>query len=191
MFSQKVVGSDAFLEMPAMAQILYFHLNMNADDEGFVNSPKKIARSIGASDEDLTTLIDKRFLIRFPSGIVVIKHWKINNSIRQDRIRPTEYQVELSMLIVKENKSYTEKEKHPELLNLDEKRNDDNMPTKRQPTVNQMSGQSRGGENRLGENRDKNREKGEKTTVSNDLKHPTLEEILQRAGKPGGPEPIL
>ena len=192
MFSQKVVGSDAFIEMPAMAQVLYFHLNMNADDDGFVNSPKKIARSVGASDEDLSTLINKRFLIRFPSGIVVIKHWKINNAIRPDRSRPTEYQKELSMLIVKENKSYTEKEKHPELAGNNSDINQHysevstscqpdayQLSTSCQPDAYQMTAQDRIGEDRDKDRIGKNRSKGTKTAKNKDFTPPTLEEIKE------------
>lgn len=112
MFSQKIVESDAFTDMPLSAQVLYFHLNMNADDDGFVNNPKKIARSITATEKDLKILIDKRFLISFPSGIVVIKHWKMHNSIKSDRYKPTEYQEEYAMLYIKPNKAYTENPEH-------------------------------------------------------------------------------
>ena len=65
MFTQKIVDSDAFLDMPLTAQALYFHLNMRADDDGFVNNPKKIQRMIGAAEDDLKLLIAKRFLLAF------------------------------------------------------------------------------------------------------------------------------
>ena len=74
MFTQKIVDSDAFLDMPLTTQALYFHLNMRADDDGFINNPKKIQRMIGASDDDLKLLIAKRFLLAFENGVVVIKH---------------------------------------------------------------------------------------------------------------------
>src|SRR3990167_3968350 len=84
MFSKDIVGSDAFLDMPATSQLLYFHLGMEADDDGFVSSPSRISRTIGANDDDIKVLLGKRFIIAFPSGIIVIKHWKINNSIQVD-----------------------------------------------------------------------------------------------------------
>lgn len=108
MFSIKITESDAFLDMPLSAQALYFHLGMNADDDGFVNNSKKIKRSIGASDDDLKLLIAKRFLLSFPNGIVVIKHWKMNNYIQKDRYKPTVYQDEKNALTIKENNSYTD-----------------------------------------------------------------------------------
>ena len=108
MFSIKITESDAFLDMPLSAQALYFHLGMNADDDGFVNNSKKIKRSIGASDDDLKLLIAKRFLLSFPNGIVVIKHWKMNNYIQKDRYKPTVYQDEKNTLTIKENNSYTD-----------------------------------------------------------------------------------
>ena len=84
MFSQSITDSDAFLDMPLSTQALYFHLSMKADDDGFVNSPKRIQRNIGASDDDLKILIAKRFILVFESGIIVIKHWKIHNYIQSD-----------------------------------------------------------------------------------------------------------
>ena len=82
MFSKTIIDSDAFLDMPLSTQSLYFHLSMRADDDGFINNPKKIQRMIGCADDDLKLLIAKNFIIPFESGIVVIKHWKIHNYIR-------------------------------------------------------------------------------------------------------------
>jgi hypothetical protein len=85
MFSRDITGSDAFREMPSSSQSLYFHLGMEADDDGFLDNYKSIMRSVGASEDDLKILLSKRFLILFPSKVVVIKHWRINNTIRNDR----------------------------------------------------------------------------------------------------------
>ncbi|MDY2821033.1 MAG: replisome organizer [Oscillospiraceae bacterium] len=108
MFAKTIIDSDAFLDMPLSAQALYFHLSMRADDDGFINNPKKIQRAIGASDDDCKLLILKKFIIAFESGVIVIKHWKIHNYIQKDRYKPTIYQEEKNELIVKENKTYTE-----------------------------------------------------------------------------------
>ena len=107
MFAKTIIDSDAFLDMPLSTQSLYFHLSMRADDEGFLNNPKKIQRMIGASDDDLKLLIAKKFLIPFESGIVVIKHWYIHNYIQKDRFKETVYIEEKNMLEIKENKAYT------------------------------------------------------------------------------------
>ena len=98
MFSNSVVMSDAFLDMPASARALYFTLGMSADDEGFVGNPKSIVRLCGASLKDLDILIEKRYLLKFPSEVIVIKHWKMNNIIRNDRSHETTYLEERSML---------------------------------------------------------------------------------------------
>ena len=108
MFAKTIIDSDAFVDMPLSTQALYFHLSMRADDDGFINNPKKIQRMIGASDDDLKLLILKRFIIPFDSGIVVIKHWKIHNYIRNDRYKPTVYTSEKAMITSKENGAYTE-----------------------------------------------------------------------------------
>lgn len=107
MFSPKIVASDAFLDMPTSSRELYFQLGMYADDDGFVN-PKRIVRMIGASEDDLKVLVAKRFVIPFENGVVVIKHWAINNLIRKDFYRETSYLEQKKMLVVKENGAYTE-----------------------------------------------------------------------------------
>lgn len=109
MFTQKIIDSDAFLDMPLSTQALYFHLNMRADDDGFVNNPKRIQRTIGASEDDLKLLIAKRFIIGFDSGVIVIKHWRMHNTLRKDRYKATHYQEEFSRLSLKDNDSYTER----------------------------------------------------------------------------------
>lgn len=107
MFSKTIIDSDAFLDMPLSSQALYFHLSMRADDDGFVNNPKKIQRLIGCGDDDLKLLMCKKFLIPFESGIVVIKHWRIHNYIRNDRYKETNYIEEKSMLGIEKNKAYS------------------------------------------------------------------------------------
>lgn len=107
MFTKKITNSDAFIDMPLSTQALYFHLNMEADDDGFNSSPKKIQRMIGASDDDLKILFAKNFVIPFESGVVVIKHWKLHNYIQNDRYKETVYLEEKKLLETKENKVYT------------------------------------------------------------------------------------
>ncbi len=107
MIAKTIIDSDAFLDMPMSTQALYFHLSMRADDDGFINNPKRIQRMIGAGDDDLKLLIAKSFLITFESGVVVIKHWKIHNYIQSDRYKPTVYTEEKALLSQKHNKAYT------------------------------------------------------------------------------------
>lgn len=106
MFAKTIIDSDAFLDMPLTAQALYFHLAMRADDEGFINNPKKIQRMLGCSDDDSRLLIAKQFLLPFESGVLVVKHWRIHNYIQRDRSKDTLYKNERKMLIVNEDKSY-------------------------------------------------------------------------------------
>lgn len=109
MFTKKITNSDPFTEMPLSAQALYFHLNMEADDDGFLNNPKKIQRSIGASEDDLKLLIAKRFILTFEKGIIVIKHWRMHNLLRKDRYNETQYLEEKETLLLQSDGSYTEK----------------------------------------------------------------------------------
>ena len=135
MFAKTIIDSDSFVDMPLSTQALYFHLSMRADDDGFINNPKKVQRMIGASEDDLKLLVMKRFIIPFESGIVVIKHWKIHNYIRNDRYKPTVYIEEKNSLAVKENGAYTEG-------------NEDGIPSDNQ-AVYQMETQYRLGEDSI------------------------------------------
>lgn len=109
MFAKTIIDSDAFLDMPVSARLLYYDLGMRADDDGFINSPKKIMRMIGASNDDINILIARKFVIPFESGIVVIKHWRINNYLRNDRYTETKYLDEKNTLEVDKNGAYTPK----------------------------------------------------------------------------------
>jgi uncharacterized phage protein (TIGR02220 family) len=107
MVSNQIVDSDAFLDMPLSAQALYLHLLVRADDEGFTNGVRKVMRMTRAGDDDLKVLIGKKFVIMFESGVMVIKHWLIHNTIRHDRVIPTAHQEEKKQLAIKDNNSYT------------------------------------------------------------------------------------
>jgi hypothetical protein len=106
MFAKTIIDSDAFLDMPQTAQLLYFHLAMRADDDGFINKPKTVMRMVGSRDDDLACLAAKKFIIPFESGVVVIKHWRIHNYIKNDRYIETKYKAEKDMLETDENKAY-------------------------------------------------------------------------------------
>lgn len=107
MFSMKIIDSDAFLDMPMSSQALYFHLNMRADDDGFINNPKRILRMVGSTEDDLRLLITKKFVLAFESGVIVVKHWRIHNYIRKDRKKDTTYLDEASQIYIKSNGAYT------------------------------------------------------------------------------------
>lgn len=111
MFSNAIVNSDVFLDLPLSTQALYFHLVMEADDEGFVGNPKRLQRVIGASNSDMQNLIDKRYILTFPSGIIVIKHWYIHNYIPKDRYTTTTYTEEKKSLTFDDKNGYTERDK--------------------------------------------------------------------------------
>lgn len=108
MFSKLIIDSDIFLDMPQTTQNLYFHLCMRADDEGFLNNPKKIMRMVGANQNDIDVLLAKRYLLSFKSGVVVVKHWCMHNAIRKDRLKETVYTEERELIRLKDNNSYTE-----------------------------------------------------------------------------------
>lgn len=106
MIAKSIVDSDNFLEMPTTAQLLYFHLLVRGDDEGFIDNPRSIMRNVRCTEDDMRILIAKQYIIPFESGIVVIKHWKIHNYIRKDRLKATEYVDEKAMLSIGSNDVY-------------------------------------------------------------------------------------
>ena len=142
MFAKTIVDSDMFIDMPMSARLLYYDLAMRADDDGFVNSPKKIMRFVGASMDDMNVLIAKQFIIPFESGVVVIKHWKIHNYIQKDRYKATSYQAEKESLTLKNGTYYTDD--LPDVSNLD---------TECIQDVYSLDTQDRLGKDRLGKDR--------------------------------------
>ena len=128
MFTNTITDSDLFLDMSLSAQALYFHLGLHADDDGFVSSPKRIARSIGCNEDDLKLLIAKGFVICFDNGIVVITHWLLHNSIRKDRKKDTLFKTEKALLSL-DNGTYSKL--------------DNQLTTACQPSVNQVSAQDK------------------------------------------------
>jgi hypothetical protein len=151
MFAKTIIDSDAFLEMPTTSQLLYFHLAMRADDDGFVNKPKSLMRMVGCKDDDLKLLFVKKFLIPFESGVVVIKHWKIHNYIRKDTYTETKYKEEKSTLELDENSAYRIAETSP-LQICDE--------SVTVPSTQDRLGKERKGKERIGEG-----SKGKKETT--------------------------
>ena len=111
MFAKSIVLSDAFLDMPMSARCLYFTFGMLADDDGFVGNPKAIMRQCGATSDDLKILLAKRYVLGFESGVIVIKHWRMNNYLQNDRHKATTYVEELSTLTTDKKGSYTEIDK--------------------------------------------------------------------------------
>ena len=146
MFAKTIIDSDAFIDMPMTARLLYYDLAMRADDDGFVNSPKKIIRMIGASDDDLKVLAAKKFIIPFENGVVVIKHWRIHNYIRKDTYKETTYKDEKALLQTDENNAYR-------LTNTDNLLTVDEPSTNRGRNVDDPSTQDRIGKDRIGKDR--------------------------------------
>ena len=159
MFAKTIIDSDAFLEMPTTSQLLYFHLAMRADDDGFVNKPKSLMRMVGCKDDDLKLLFVKKFLIPFESGVVVIKHWKIHNYIRKDTYTETKYKEEKATLELDENSAYRLAEESPLQL--------------RDESVTSPSTQVRLGKDRIGKDRLGEGSKGKKETT-----HDLLQRLL-------------
>lgn len=106
MFAKTIIDSDAFIDMPISARLLYYDLSMRADDDGFVNSPKKIMKFVGASNDDMNILIARKFVIAFDNGVVVIKHWRIHNYIRKDTYNETPYLEQKALLELDEKNAY-------------------------------------------------------------------------------------
>ena len=159
MFAKTIIDSDAFLEMPVTSQLLYFHLSMRADDDGFVNKPKSLMRMVGCKDDDLKLLFAKKFLIPFESGVVVIKHWKIHNYIRKDTYTETKYKEERATLELDENSAYRLVCDSPLQL--------------RDESVTSPSTQVRLGKDRIGKDRLGEGSKGKKETT-----HDLLQRLL-------------
>ena len=143
MIAKSIIKSDQFLDMPATTQCLYFHLLLEADDDGFINAPKSIMRVIGAKDDDMRVLQAKGYIIPFESGVIVIKHWRLHNSLRKDRYNPNpQLENERKQLVVADNKEYQ--------LATNWQPNGNQLATSGIPLV--ATGKDRLGKDRLGKN---------------------------------------
>ena len=158
MIAKSIIKSDQFLDMPATTQCLYFHLLLEADDDGFINAPKSIMRVIGAKDDDMRVLQAKGYIIPFESGVIVIKHWRLHNSLRKDRYNPNpQLENERKQLVVADNKEYQ--------LATNWQPNGNQLATSSIPLV--ATGKDRLGKDRLGKDRlGKDREEEEKEDPS-------------------------
>lgn len=107
-FSKDIVCSDDFYDLPISSQALYFHLGMQADDRGYVNNARSIIKIIGSSAGDLEQLINKKFVLVRETNLILIKGWRINNTIQPSRLVETKYTEDLKKLFFDENNSYTE-----------------------------------------------------------------------------------
>lgn len=161
MFAKTIIDSDAFLEMPMSARLLYYDLSMRADDDGFVNSPRKIMKFVGATGDDMNILIARKFVIGFENGVVVIKHWRIHNYIRKDTYKETTYKEEKARLKFDENNAYT-------LTETGELIPETTSSTTRQRNEDDPLTQDRIGKDRIG-----------KVNKSGRFTPPTLEEVSE------------
>ena len=143
MISKSVIETDAFLDLPPTAQMLYIHIGLNADDDGFTDRLKTICRMTGASTSDTKALKDAGYIHVFPSGVAVDLYWNVNNSIRKDRKKPTAYQEEMQSLQVVDSGQYIVKP------------NDNKMTTECQPCDNQMTAQAKLSKDKLSKDKGK------------------------------------
>ncbi len=107
MFHTSVVEADSFLDLPVSSQALYFHLGMHADDDGFINGPRQIARSVGCDLTDLQRLVDSNFLLQF-DDVVVVRHWRMANSLKSDRLQIPRYPDVARKIYLREDRIYTQ-----------------------------------------------------------------------------------
>ena len=187
MFSSKIINSDAFIEMSPMARILYFNLSLSADDDGFTNSIKREMRITGAKESDLKELVDKKFVIQFDSGVVLIKHWWINNKRQKDRYTETMFTEEMSLVYQKSNKEY-------ELKSNDFSERNEPV-TNLEPSWNQVAttdGNNTDTQNRVEENRvEKNRLEETRLDESRTCVHESPSENQAESGQPSQESPVV
>ena len=139
MFAKVIVDSDLFIDMPVTSRLLYYDLGMRADDDGFVNAPKKIMRMIGASQDDLKILVQRGFIIPFDSGVIVISHWRVHNYLRKDTYNETQYTAEKNQLVLDDKNVYQRTVYEPStdsIRNVDEPRTQERKGKEREEKDN-------------------------------------------------------
>lgn len=138
MLTRKITENDAFTSLPPTTQLLYFHMCMAADDDGFCDTIRQAMFNAHAAVNDLEMLVNKRFIIPFENGVIVIKHWRMHNAIRKDRYHETAYVEQKKQLLLKDNNAYTENQRK------------EVVTTKWQPNGNQMATEDRLGKDSIG-----------------------------------------
>jgi len=172
MFSLKIIDTDNFIDMPISTRLLYYDLSMRADDDGFVSSPKKIIKIIGASTDDLKLLRAKDYIIAFENGVCVIKDWRIHNYIQKDRYQRTMYTKEMEQLTTDRNRSYN--------INKEEL---STMDTKYIHSVHKMDTQVRLGKVRIGKDRINNNKISNNKEQTSEKKEKLLDCVLLSASE--------
>lgn len=149
MFSLKVINSARFLKMPSSSQLLYFHLGLNADDDGVVEG-YNIMRMISCTEDDLKILVAKGFIKVLNEDLVTyITDWREHNLIRSDRKIDSIYK-KLLLQMVEEIKLLETRRRADLKSNKTQ-----NIEENGQPVDNQLTpeGQHRLGKDRLGNDR--------------------------------------
>lgn len=116
MFSKTILRTDKYMELPVSSRDLYVQLNMDADDDGFVGNPRMTMKICSAGMTDLRLLEAAKFIMMFESGVICIKHWRINNELKGDRYKPTTYIRERDLVKIKENNAYSLTEGEPMMV---------------------------------------------------------------------------
>lgn len=183
MFSKQITDTDAFLDMPATAQNLYFHLNMHADDDGFLGNPKTVRRMIGAGEDDMKVLIAKQFILVFPDGVAVIRDWHVHNYIQKDRYHPTIYKEDKAKLEVSKTKQYqiATKKKRVETDCIQDVSKVDTQSRLGQSSLGQVRSSSSSGDDPVDKNDDDD----------DDRKNKLLNEIKKTAKKYASSDPTV
>lgn len=164
MISKVISDEDKFVDMHAESQALYFHLNLKADDEGFVAGPNRMLRMLGINKERLDELVENEFIFYFDSGIALIRHWHIHNSLRKDRAKETIYQEEKAKVCLDDCRIYVLADACPS-------------------NVRQMSAQERVGEYRLKKCSVDKESRAQNAPDEKSLSQNKLDEVLLKAAE--------
>ena len=98
--------TDRFARLPFSSQVIYVHMILNADDDGFVDNVESLMRVYGVERKYYRELINRGYLIDFDSGVAVIVDWRRMNKVRVDRYTPTDYTEELKSLRLDQKDRY-------------------------------------------------------------------------------------
>lgn len=106
MISKNIYDSDKFLDLPATTQLLYTHLVVRADDDGFIGNVRRLLLMLPCTEVDLNILIKAGYLIPFETGVCVVTDWRQFNKVPKSRYSQTVYLDELNSLSLGPNKKY-------------------------------------------------------------------------------------
>lgn len=79
--SKEIISCDFFIMLPPKAQVLFFHLCANANEDGIVRNGLSLQKILDASRDDFEKLEANDLVFFDENDLINICHWRIHKGI--------------------------------------------------------------------------------------------------------------